>query len=376
MIIVIADDITGAAEIAGIGLRFGLNVNLITDFNELPKSDLLVCATDTRSMSEEEAVKETLKLTNQIKKIDSSYILYKKTDSALRGHIIAELKAITDDLKYKHTVLIPQNPSRGRIIKGGVYYIHNQLLHETTFAFDPEYPCHTSSVKELLDNEIEIVSDPESVNDHTICVPNISSTKDIKTLISPSKKGILYAGGADFFTACMEEWGFIEQPSGSAFHKLPDKNVVIICGSTVKHGITNYNYIKRNNFPLCNIPAEVFQGENEENWIKQLTKTYNEYRSAVITIDHPSKGGKEFALRLRNIIANAVSRLIHSHIPQEIIIEGGATAYTILKRLNWNTFVLVNEIEPGIIRMSIPNIPDTCVTIKPGSYEWGEKLFG
>lgn len=375
MIIVIADDITGAAEIAGIGLRFGLNVNLITDFNKLPKSDLLVCATDTRSMSEEEAVKETLKLINQIKKIDCPYTLYKKTDSALRGHITAELEAIIGNLEYKHAVLIPQNPSRGRIIKDGTYYIHNQLLHETTFAFDPEYPCHTSSVKGLLDNKIEVISVPESIGDYTICIPNIYSTKDIKSFIQSSKKDVLYAGGADFLTACLEEWGFIERPSESAFHKLPDKNVIIVCGSTVKHGITDYDYIKRNNFPLCNIPRDVFEGGDEENWIKQLIKTYNEYSSVIITIDHPSKGGKEFALRLRNIIASSVSKLIHSDIPQEIIIEGGATAYTILNRLGWNNFVLANEIEPGIIRMSIPNIPDTFVTIKPGSYEWGEKLF-
>ena len=56
MIVVIADDFTGAAEIAGLGLRYGLNVviklELTTDIN----TDLLIIATDSRSMNKENSV--------------------------------------------------------------------------------------------------------------------------------------------------------------------------------------------------------------------------------------------------------------------------------------------------------------------------------
>ena len=57
MIVVVADDMTGAAEIAGFCLRYGLRVAFATEVTELPKADVLVVATDTRSMELNDAVR-------------------------------------------------------------------------------------------------------------------------------------------------------------------------------------------------------------------------------------------------------------------------------------------------------------------------------
>ena len=68
MIIVIADDLTGAAEIAGIGHSYGLATSLLIDVaDNLPVSDLIVVATDTRSMTEQDAVNETHRICQAIK---------------------------------------------------------------------------------------------------------------------------------------------------------------------------------------------------------------------------------------------------------------------------------------------------------------------
>lgn len=73
-IIVIADDITGAAEIAGIAFQHGLTVRLLCSSLSItnPKdvvsreTEVTVIATDTRSMTEAEAVVETRQLTKLI----------------------------------------------------------------------------------------------------------------------------------------------------------------------------------------------------------------------------------------------------------------------------------------------------------------------
>lgn len=58
MIVVISDDITGAAELGGIALRYGLNTIITTDItNVLPHSDILIIATDTRSDTESGSVR-------------------------------------------------------------------------------------------------------------------------------------------------------------------------------------------------------------------------------------------------------------------------------------------------------------------------------
>ena len=63
MIAVIADDFTGAAEIGGIGLKYGLNVIIETKVQEVSEADLLVIATDTRSLSADQASLEIEKIT-------------------------------------------------------------------------------------------------------------------------------------------------------------------------------------------------------------------------------------------------------------------------------------------------------------------------
>ena len=92
MIAVIADDFTGAAEIGGIGLRHGLNV--IIETRPIPdvNADLMVIATDTRSLQAKEAAEHICQITEQLLKLNPKFI-FKKLDSVLRGNVVEELKA-------------------------------------------------------------------------------------------------------------------------------------------------------------------------------------------------------------------------------------------------------------------------------------------
>ena len=79
MIAVIADDLTGAAELGGIGLSYGLNAEISTKVNPSSKADVLIIATDTRSKTREEAVADMVKVTEEIAKLKPS-LVFKKID--------------------------------------------------------------------------------------------------------------------------------------------------------------------------------------------------------------------------------------------------------------------------------------------------------
>ena len=68
--IVIADDITGAAEIAGIAFSHGTDVRLVcggsVSYRSTATNGTTVIATDTRSMSEAEAIAETHRIASAI----------------------------------------------------------------------------------------------------------------------------------------------------------------------------------------------------------------------------------------------------------------------------------------------------------------------
>ena len=81
MIAVIADDFTGAAEIGGIGLRHGLDVVIETEPIQNGNTDLLVIATDNRSLPKDEAALKIEYITAELMKLKPD-IIYKKIEAS------------------------------------------------------------------------------------------------------------------------------------------------------------------------------------------------------------------------------------------------------------------------------------------------------
>ncbi len=134
MIAVIADDFTGAAELAGISLRYGLKVSLFTRDVKDTGADVLIVSSDSRSMNKEEALQETERILTALIELNPT-LIYKKTDSVMRGYVVDELKLQQDLQGLKKIFYLPANPSLNRIIQNGKYYVGGQPIAETDFAF-------------------------------------------------------------------------------------------------------------------------------------------------------------------------------------------------------------------------------------------------
>jgi len=92
-ILAIADDFTGAAEIAAAGLRCGLNSRVLRVSAADDFDGLTVIDTDSRLLPPEEAAAAVEYALGGVK--PTSYeLVYKKTDSVLRGPVAAEVMAV------------------------------------------------------------------------------------------------------------------------------------------------------------------------------------------------------------------------------------------------------------------------------------------
>src|ERR1043166_6604152 len=150
MIGVIADDLTGAAEIGAVGLRHGLAAEIVLAPGESSgKADLICFDSDSRSCSAEEAAGRAAGGARMLRDWRAEWI-YKKVDSVLRGQVVAEVEAVLKELGFALAVLAPANPSLGRTIQNGHYLINNEPIDKTEFARDPEHPRSSSSVVALL----------------------------------------------------------------------------------------------------------------------------------------------------------------------------------------------------------------------------------
>lgn len=354
MIAVIADDITGAAEMAGIARHFGLRVELVMDVPDSADCDVLVVATDTRSMPEGEASQESRRVAEALHRTGEVDAIFKKTDSALRGHVVAELEAILAATDYKKALYLPANPSKGRTIRQGVYYIGDRQLHETDFSFDPEFPAVSSCLEERF---------PDAAAKN-ISFADAATEEDIKLAVEHADDGMaLLAGAADLFTAFLRHTlgcsPVEEQPC------IPDlSDCLIICGSTQSKPVD------------CGavtmwMPREVYDGYSDAaaEWIKELGDAFVENKAMILAVSHHHRTGREVAVYLRRLMADIVASLVEIRPPKELIIEGGATAYSILCRLSGRSFAVTDQLAPGVVRMRAAD--GTHITMKPGSYPWG-----
>src|SRR5439155_24489509 len=149
MIGVIADDLTGAAELSGVGLRYGLRAEVATELQSRSDAELICLDTDSRAGLPAEAGRRVAEAAGKLTASRAQWI-YKKVDSVLRGHLLVEVEAMMDQLGLNRALLVPANPSLERVVRNGQYFVRGKPIHETDFRLDPEFPRYTSSVGELL----------------------------------------------------------------------------------------------------------------------------------------------------------------------------------------------------------------------------------
>ena len=361
--IVIADDITGAAEMAGIAFSKGQQVSLVC--GDIVAADgTTVIATDTRSMTESEAIAETQRIAKitQRGRFSASRVwhaircvIFKKTDSALRGHVVAELSALMQTLGYQRAIYMPANPSKGRIIRGGIYYVNDKPIHETDFSFDPEFPAKTSVLRERF-------PDAEAKG---IIMPDAESKEDIKRVIATYDDGqTLFAGAADLFEAVISKTASESSSSRDTRNsRFTSDSTIFLCGSTQSKPLDL-------GIAITEMPRDIYDGGKDiKKWQQEAAAIYEQTGSLMITIPHRHRTGKEVAVHLREMTATLIQHLVAQRQPQQLIIEGGASAFATLQRLGWNELEMVAQLAPGVIKTKAPN--GTFVIMKPGSYAWG-----
>lgn len=376
MIAVIADDFTGAAEIGGIGLRHGLNVVIETEIVQQRDIDLLIIATDTRSLPAKEAADIIGNITGQLLELKPSFI-YKKVDSVLRGNVAGELVAQMNVSGKDRAVVIAANPVFKRIIRNGVYYIDHIPLHETSFSSDPEYPVRSSSVKEIVgDIAITNLLPDNILPDHGLIVGDVNDVDDLEKWADSIDEKTLPAGASGFFGALLGKYitksncvGITPPPFG--------EKVLYVLGSAFpkKDGM-----LDKIGHYLSNMPGELYFNKDVdprhlENWADDIVRGIREHKRVVAAVIHAHSNEPDIALRVREITGKMVQKVLEKAEINELIIEGGSTTSVVLKYLNINKLRPLHELETGIIRMSMDGMPHLCLTTKPGSYLWPEDIW-
>lgn len=358
MIAVIADDLTGAAEMAGIAWRFGLSAELFLQDISDTKADVLIVSTDSRSLPKEKALEQTRHITQQVQALHPEWV-YKKTDSVLRGYVVEELQEQMEILEKPRSFILSANPSMGRTISAGEYYVQGQKIHTTGFAHDPEFPVRSSSVSEMLQRKAVVLFPEAILPARGIVAGEAANSEAVIHWADRLDHSWLLAGAGDFFEALLSR-NAGQQKHTSISIQLPH---LYISGTAFDQRKKFIQNLKASGGPVIWLPETV-----TKEWLQTAVELMQSSQKILLAINESS----EEAAEVRKRMAVTVRELIAETGVKEIFIEGGSTAAAILHEMKINRLQPEEEWQRGVVRMSSNGY---FITVKPGSYPLPDELL-
>jgi len=383
MITVIADDLTGASEIAGICLRYGIDIAFGIDIVPEKKATITIIATDSRSDNEVDAYKTHQNLTKKKYQQNSNHIIFKKCDSVLRGYILTELLALINVTGKEKILLQPSNPDGNRYIRNGIYYIGDTEIEKTGFASDPDFPAKSSSVENLLlkrsSKHAKIFTGfIKKIESKGIYIPDCNSKDELLECAELFDDSMLIAGSASFFEQFLLKTEMASSKKEANVWNF-SKDYLFVSGSTHPESERYAKMLQKKHCPLILFPKDLLQTSLNDailsRWIKDVSKIYKISKKLTLRISDTIIQFENSSKILKQRMSAIVKELVENLEINDLFIEGGATAYDILKKLKWDSFTPIAELASGVVRMQYDMDPKKYITIKPGSYQWPEGLL-
>ena len=377
-LLIIADDFTGALDT---GVQFAVSgaATLVETERDIdycavePGIKVLVMDAETRHLDAKEAYRIVARAVADARRAGVPYI-YKKTDSALRGNIGAELKALYDISEGKRVHFIPALPKMNRITKNGIHYIEGVPVGESIFGKDPFEPVLASSVKEIIGRQSEVpvcLMKNSKVEGNGIRGILVYDTETDEQMTEIAKKLFVqnelgYCAGCAGFASVLPELLGLKGMPGS-LPKLSPK-LFVACGSMNPITVSQLDHAERSGVPRIRLNVEQKlskdwpeSGEADScarNW-KRLCMN----RGVCILDSNDEEGDdrtsrymKEKGINLEQArksiasnIGSMVKRLLDDGLEATLLITGGDTLKGFLEKVGISRLQPVCEVTPGTV---------------------------
>ena len=241
VLLIIADDFTGALDT---GVQFaarGIKTRVVVGADAAlthQNADVLVVDTETRHLPAAQAYAAVEGLVLRAKYAGFAY-LYKKTDSALRGNVGAELTALLSASGSRQLAFLPAFPQMNRVTKNGVQYIDGVPVTESPFGVDPFEPVRHAAVTDLLAEQTDLpaTSFPALAADGSVPAEDGILVFDAATVdeLRSTGRALLNNGGLRVLAGCAGFGAVLPEllGLGGADVTCPalDPRLLVICGS-------------------------------------------------------------------------------------------------------------------------------------------------
>lgn len=378
-LLIIADDFTGAldtsVQLAVKGATTYVMLDSQIDITKIASNiEVLVIDAETRHLEKEEAYQAVYSIVKEAQKAGIPYV-YKKTDSALRGNIGAELAAALQASGAKHLHFIPAFPQMGRTTEEGVHYVNGVPIEQSVFGRDPFEPVRYSSILKIIASQSPVethiigtgaeglYASAEGILVHdSICNQDL---ENIAVELMEKDDMHLIAGCAGF--ACILPQ--ILQISGKQ-PQMPElsNHMFIVCGSINPVSIAQCDYAEEKGASRFRLTPEQ---KLSPDWAKSsdadplIQKLYDSCEdNPIVILDTNGPGDPErtdvYAYEegipseqvrtdVVSVMGHLIERLIDNGLDSTILMMGGDLLFQFIKQAGIKAIFPVCELKCGVV---------------------------
>ena len=390
MLGVIADDLTGAMDAAGLVRRRGVAVSVA--FGMSPPSPGVaahVCALKIRSIPADEAVEQALAACRMLRGAGATRIFYNYCstfDSTPRGNIGPVAAALADELGAQQVVFVPSFPENGRTVYRGHMFVGDRLLSESSLATHPLNPMSDPDLVRWLTAQASgrvVKNLPlEFVEGGVAAIATWRQTKadfviadavadrHIETLGSAFADDVLTTGGSAFCGALVPQ----ETPTAGTYSLPPEgQRAAVIAGScseATREQLARIAMVA----PVRRIDPVALASDAELPARLAAEALAQDAPIVIASTADPAKVsaarsavGADVGERVEAALGEVAVKLAAGGVTR-FVIAGGETSGAVAKALDATTFEVGEEIAPGVPWARMAGEPPRDFAFKSGNF--------
>lgn len=371
-IVVIVDDFTGALDtgvkLSFAGIKTQITQNCHFDYNAIDSVyDAVVFDTESRHSSRNEAYHKVFSIAAEAAKAGVR-IIYKKTDSALRGNIGAELDAVYKASGLDNLFFIPAYPEMGRTTLNGIHYINGIPVAESIFAQDPFNPVNQSNVEDIIHQQTNtvctILKPGQKAENKGIIIYDAVRKEDMtKIADSLSANRHIAIGGCAGFASVIPSLLRIAKKTNEK--TVLNSHMLIICGSINPISVIQCDTAENKGIPRIRLQSSILS-ETDKKINEICEKIESLLTSSCIVITDTSEieamdsdrktpdygnASSLIQIMLARLIKQFYNRNPNKSI--DILIMGGDVLFALMKELDVTNIKPVTEMYPGVVLSKI-----------------------
>lgn len=352
---IIADDLTGAADVVAPFAERGLSAAVALNFHADVAAQASAWNAETRALSDAQEVARRVEAVAANLQRHAPPCLYKKIDSALRGWLALELEVWRRAFPRRIAIICPAFPANGRVMRGDVLFIHGKRWQETEFAqpgetrgaaamFGVEGEAIALSLETMSAGLEGVGKALETIREGGVALCSAATESDLDALaeaIMRAPHRYLPVGSAGLSRAIARRTTRMKPPSNSLLAPFREEKVLAVIGS--RHVASRAQVLRV--AEDAGIQPVVWDGIDEFETAQEMRRRFAQGARFILATTTESDSDPALSRGLGRI-----ARDILTDFPdiRALFLTGGDAAFHVAQELHVSHMEVFGEIEPGL----------------------------